>query len=155
MLRGPAKKGTSGVSRTPAGRHRTENVTIALVNGFHVSIRFNLQGSGRLRAHSVMRFHHALTSTFTSLKAYQLGFKIARLSSTIMPLNAKHIYPASDPDFSSFPSRRSVVHSTNGIVACTQPLAAEAGQRILKQGGNAAVGLLDETPRDLKALTGG
>lgn len=35
-------------------------------------------------------------------------------------------------------SRRSTVHSTNGIVTCTQPLAAAAGQRILQQGGNAA-----------------
>lgn len=30
------------------------------------------------------------------------------------------------------------MHSTNGIVTCTQPLAAAAGQRILKGGGNAA-----------------
>ena len=55
-----------------------------------------------------------------------------------MPLNAKAIYPFEYPDFISFPSRRSVVHSTNGIIACTQPLAAEAGQRILRAGGNAA-----------------
>jgi hypothetical protein len=46
---------------------------------------------------------------------------------------------AEDVKFGYFPSRRSVVHSTNGIVSCTQPLAAEAGVRILKQGGNAAV----------------
>ena len=55
-----------------------------------------------------------------------------------MPLNAQAIFPSSDPDFVAFPSRRSVVHSTNGIVACTQPLAAQAGQRILRAGGNAA-----------------
>ena len=55
-----------------------------------------------------------------------------------MPLNASAIYPSSDPEFIAFPSRRSVVHSANGIVACTQPLAAQAGQRILRQGGNAA-----------------
>lgn len=55
-----------------------------------------------------------------------------------MPLNARAIYPASDPEFISFPSRRSVVHSTNGIIACTQPLASQAGQRILRSGGNAA-----------------
>ena len=55
-----------------------------------------------------------------------------------MPLNASAIYPASDPEFISFPSRRSVIHSANGIVACTQPLAAEAGQRVLRAGGNAA-----------------
>ena len=55
-----------------------------------------------------------------------------------MPLNASAIYSSSDPEFISFPSRRSVVHSTNGIIACTQPLAAQAGQRILRAGGNAA-----------------
>lgn len=55
-----------------------------------------------------------------------------------MPLNASAIYPSSDPNFISFPSRRSVVHSTNGMVACTQPLAARAGQQILSDGGNAA-----------------
>lgn len=55
-----------------------------------------------------------------------------------MPLSAQAIFPSSNPQFISFPSRRSVVHSTNGIVACTQPLAAEAGQRILRDGGNAA-----------------
>jgi hypothetical protein len=31
------------------------------------------------------------------------------------------------------------VHSTSGIVACTQPLACQAGLRILSEGGNAAV----------------
>ncbi|KAH0563366.1 hypothetical protein GP486_002056 [Trichoglossum hirsutum] len=55
-----------------------------------------------------------------------------------MPLNFKAIFPASDPEFVSFPSRRSVVHSTNGIVACTQPLACQAGLRVLGEGGNAA-----------------
>jgi len=55
-----------------------------------------------------------------------------------MPLNASAIYPSSDCEFISFVSRRSVVHSANGIVACTQPLAAQAGQRILRAGGNAA-----------------
>ncbi|KAL8718929.1 MAG: hypothetical protein Q9225_003991 [Loekoesia sp. 1 TL-2023] len=55
-----------------------------------------------------------------------------------MPLNARAIYPSSDPEFISFPSRRSVVHSVNGIIACTQPLASQAGQRILRHGGNAA-----------------
>ncbi|EED17692.1 gamma-glutamyltranspeptidase [Talaromyces stipitatus ATCC 10500] len=53
-------------------------------------------------------------------------------------LSAKTVYPASTPRYSDFASRRSVVHSTNGIVACTQPLAAAAGQRILREGGNAA-----------------
>ncbi|KAF2436660.1 gamma-glutamyltranspeptidase [Tothia fuscella] len=55
-----------------------------------------------------------------------------------MPLNANHVYPAEDPDFQAFPSRRSVVHSTKGIASSTQPLASAAGVRILQQGGNAA-----------------
>ena len=55
-----------------------------------------------------------------------------------MPLNASAIFPSSDPEFVSFPSRRSVVHSSNGIIACTQPLAGQAGQRVLRAGGNAA-----------------
>jgi hypothetical protein len=60
-----------------------------------------------------------------------------------MPLNASHIYPpAKDPDFTTFPSRRSVVHGTQGIVSSTQPLASQAGVRILKAGGNAAVGII-------------
>ena len=57
-----------------------------------------------------------------------------------MPLIPATVYPAStsDHEYSAFPSRRSVVRSTKGIVACTQPLAAQAGQRILRDGGNAA-----------------
>jgi gamma-glutamyltranspeptidase/glutathione hydrolase len=58
-----------------------------------------------------------------------------------MPLNAKAIYPSSDPEFISFASRRSVVHSTEGMVACTQPLAAQCGLKILQAGGNAAVSI--------------
>ncbi|KAA8649828.1 hypothetical protein EYZ11_004153 [Aspergillus tanneri] len=55
-----------------------------------------------------------------------------------MPLNSKAVYSRLNPDFAPFASRRSTVHSTNGIVSCTQPLAAAAGQRILMEGGNAA-----------------
>jgi hypothetical protein len=47
--------------------------------------------------------------------------------------------------FAKFPSRRSAVYSTEGIVACTQPLAAKCGIEILKSGGNAAVSY-DDTP---------
>lgn len=60
-----------------------------------------------------------------------------------MPVTASDVHSASAP-FTAFPCRRSVVHSTKGIVSCTQPLAAEAGQRILKLGGNAAVSSLTE-----------
>ncbi|CAK7273362.1 hypothetical protein SEPCBS119000_005615 [Sporothrix epigloea] len=44
-----------------------------------------------------------------------------------------------EPDtFFRFQSRRSVVHSTRGIVSCTSPLAGQAGLAILSAGGNAA-----------------
>ena len=56
-----------------------------------------------------------------------------------MPVTPAAIYPSGDYDFARFASRRSTVHSTKGIVASSQPLACEAGHRILKQGGNAAV----------------
>ncbi|CAK7244139.1 MAG: hypothetical protein STHCBS139747_005674 [Sporothrix thermara] len=47
--------------------------------------------------------------------------------------------PAEEPDlFYRFQSRRSVIHSTRGIVACTNPLAGQAGLSILNAGGNAA-----------------
>lgn len=59
-----------------------------------------------------------------------------------MPLTPDAIFPA-ETVFAQFPSRRSVVHSTNGIVASTEPLACEAGQRVLKMGGNAAVSLAE------------
>ena len=90
--------------------------------------------------------HFPLRLSLSQLKSTLRVFPSRVFPSTVsafqhlkMPLNAQAIYPASEPDFVQFPSRRSVVHSTNGIVACSQPLAAEAGQRILKQGGNAAV----------------
>ncbi|KAI0004217.1 gamma-glutamyltranspeptidase [Russula compacta] len=40
--------------------------------------------------------------------------------------------------FQPFPSRRSVVYGTKGVVSSPQPLATEAGLEILRQGGNAA-----------------
>ncbi|TCD69953.1 hypothetical protein EIP91_005542 [Steccherinum ochraceum] len=40
--------------------------------------------------------------------------------------------------FQRFPSRRSAVYSTKGIVSSSQPLAVEAGLEILRKGGNAA-----------------
>ena len=36
-----------------------------------------------------------------------------------------------------FNSRRSAVYGTKGMAASSQPLASEAGLRILRQGGNA------------------
>jgi len=66
-----------------------------------------------------------------------------------MPLNSKAVYSKLNADFVPFSSRRSTVHSTKGIVSCTQPLAAAAGQRILKEGGNAAVCPLHLTSRHI------
>lgn len=53
-----------------------------------------------------------------------------------MPLNSSAL--GAEFDFQPFPSRRSVVHSTKGIVSCSQPLAAQCGLEILHKGGNCA-----------------
>ncbi|KAL2268642.1 hypothetical protein VTJ83DRAFT_3488 [Remersonia thermophila] len=55
-----------------------------------------------------------------------------------MPLPTSSVYPPPSAEFMKWPSRRSVVHSTKGMVACTQPLAAKCGLDILNAGGNAA-----------------
>ncbi|KAK4556658.1 hypothetical protein LTR86_006229 [Recurvomyces mirabilis] len=54
-----------------------------------------------------------------------------------MPLHTSAIQPG-ESEFLTFPSRRSVVHSTKGIVASTQPLASQCGLEILRKGGNCA-----------------
>ncbi|KAH6840866.1 nucleophile aminohydrolase [Chaetomium sp. MPI-CAGE-AT-0009] len=55
-----------------------------------------------------------------------------------MPLTTPSVYPPACGEFLKWPSRRSVVHSTRGMVACSQPLAAKCGIDILNAGGNAA-----------------
>ncbi|KAG9018661.1 hypothetical protein FRB90_010861 [Tulasnella sp. 427] len=52
--------------------------------------------------------------------------------------SADKFKPGNPASFQAFPSRRSVVYGTKGVVACSQPLAAEAGLEILRKGGNAA-----------------
>jgi gamma-glutamyltranspeptidase/glutathione hydrolase len=42
-----------------------------------------------------------------------------------------------DPLYHPYPSRRSMVFARKGMVATSQPLAAQAGLEILKKGGNA------------------
>ena len=86
---------------------------------------------------SVRALSHLVLAVFVPL-LYFLG-RSFRAAPSVMPFTARSVYPTAEGLFARFPSRRSVVHSTKGIVACSQPLAAEAGQRILKQGGNAAV----------------
>lgn len=39
-----------------------------------------------------------------------------------MPLDHSKYHPAHDPRFMHFPSRRSTVFSTKGMIACSQPL---------------------------------
>ncbi|KAJ9156521.1 Nucleophile aminohydrolase [Pleurostoma richardsiae] len=55
-----------------------------------------------------------------------------------MPLTTDAVFLPPSQEVVKFPSRRSVVHSTKGIVSCTQPLAAKCGIDILNAGGNAA-----------------
>ncbi|KAI1763857.1 gamma-glutamyltranspeptidase [Hypoxylon sp. FL1150] len=55
-----------------------------------------------------------------------------------MPLTTPSVFPPESHVFQKFPSRRSVVHSTKGIVSCTQPLAAKCGIQVLEAGGNCA-----------------
>jgi hypothetical protein len=79
-----------------------------------------------------------------SLAITPIHLKFSTQADYNMPLKqlpAEAIYPIADAPYIQFASRRSVVHSTGGMVASTQPLASEAGQRILKMGGNAAVSL--------------
>jgi hypothetical protein len=98
---------------------------------------------------------HADTSPYTCLADILSGDRCFRkfgtllsilfLPNTFWDVKMSKTAPVMDPEPQHqqplYPSRRSVVHSINGMVACTQPLAAEAGHRILRQGGNAAVGL--------------
>lgn len=65
--------------------------------------------------------------------------------------NMRRTYPSDDETFVKFPSRRSVVHSTKGIVSTTSPLATEAGLQILRDGGNAAVSRADYMPSKVRA----
>jgi gamma-glutamyltranspeptidase/glutathione hydrolase len=53
-------------------------------------------------------------------------------------LNLENFHSEDNANFIPFESRRSVVHSTKGIISSTQPLANEAGYKILAKGGNAA-----------------
>ena len=56
-----------------------------------------------------------------------------------MPLTTPSVFPPASDAFAKFASRRSVVHSTKGIVACSQSLAAKCGIEILDAGGNCVV----------------
>ncbi|OAQ96274.1 hypothetical protein LLEC1_02232 [Akanthomyces lecanii] len=55
-----------------------------------------------------------------------------------MPLTSNSVFQEPSLDQYKYASRRSVVHSTEGIVSCSQPLAAKCGLDVLRAGGNAA-----------------
>lgn len=93
----------------------------------------------RISSSKLSLFHVRHSLRVNSLKESTLHEALRLIMAPLKQLSANAVYPNSEPLFSAFPSRRSVVHSTGGMVASTQPLASEAGQRILKQGGNAAV----------------
>ena len=88
-----------------------------------------------------LRLHKYLGRSFSSFTFFlqHLYSPYSRDARAEMPLNSKAVYSKTNADFVPFNSRRSTVHSTKGMVSCTQPLAAAAGQRILREGGNAAV----------------
>lgn len=91
---------------------------------------------------TVLRLHKYLGRHFHPSSPFSFEISIAHTQGTQahkMPLNSKAVYSKTNADFVPFSSRRSTVHSTKGMVSCTQPLAAVAGQRILREGGNAAV----------------
>lgn len=50
---------------------------------------------------------------------------------------SRNLFDSFDPLCYPYPSRRTVVYGQRGMVATSQPLAAQAGLRILQQGGNA------------------
>ena len=52
----------------------------------------------------------------------------------------------------AFPSRRSQVYGTKGVVSSSQPLATEAGLEILRKGGNAGEFLVPSDPSATHSL---
>ncbi|KAK6355736.1 hypothetical protein TWF718_000124 [Orbilia javanica] len=73
----------------------------------------------------------------TTLLLRQQRHSIATMSPN--GLDKNDVYgPTAASELFQFASRRSVVHSTKGIVSSTNPLASQAGIKILEKGGNAA-----------------
>lgn len=82
---------------------------------------------------TIFRYLHSTPSNSV------LRYSLQRFTMSKTLVSTQGMLPNPQHQGVPFSSRRSVVHSINGMIACTQPLAAEAGHRILRQGGNAAV----------------
>lgn len=85
----------------------------------------------------------ALVCTTTSLHVPFQGLMSARkwpraLLKRKYSSNIWTLKYTTDP-FGGFPSRRSTVYSTQGVLSSTSPLASQVGIQMLHQGGNAAV----------------
>ncbi len=61
----------------------------------------------------------------------------ALLCCAAQPAAAKDSLMSFDPNYYPYPARRNVVYGSRGMVATSNPLAAQAGLEILKKGGNA------------------
>jgi hypothetical protein len=99
---------------------------------------FRLRSSG-IRPHN-LRVGLSSDRLFTALLKQVKPVTTIRMRYTTGLTMTRHgTYPIDDERFTVFPSRRSVVHGTKAIVSTTSPLATQAGLRILREGGNAAV----------------
>jgi gamma-glutamyltranspeptidase/glutathione hydrolase len=78
-----------------------------------------------------------LFSAFVSLPTALRSSGPRALASSFPPRRI-NIMPRENGWYAPFPSRRSVVYARHGLVAASQPLAAQAGLRVLQEGGNAA-----------------
>jgi hypothetical protein len=75
---------------------------------------------------------------YSQLVQLQIHISTIKTSLSTMPsIDWNVVHPSNNPQFAHFPSRRSTVFSTKGLVASSQALASQAGLEILNKGGNA------------------
>lgn len=98
---------------------------------FFLSVSFHTIIAFAQTSKQVIRLNKRISSCFISFHHYIFIDK--------MPLHTSAVHSHDEPQhFARFSSRRSVVHSTKGIVSCTQPLASQCGLEVLRKGGNCA-----------------